>query len=110
MSDLKVEARVLRDMLQYQEGAIVSRVLVKNPGGNVTLFAFDQGQELSEHTAPFDAVVVLLDGQAEIRVDGTPYTLKDGDTLTMPAHRPHALKAVAAFKMLLIMLKAAGEE
>jgi quercetin dioxygenase-like cupin family protein len=94
------------DLLQYQDSSVVSRVLLKNKGGTVTLFAFDQGEGLSEHTAPFDALVVLLDGQAEIGIAGQPYTVRQGETITLPANQPHALHAVARFKMLLIMIRA----
>jgi quercetin dioxygenase-like cupin family protein len=96
----------LAGLLAYQAGAVVSRVLMKNAGGTVTLFAFDAGEGLSEHTAPFDALVVLLDGEAEVTISGTPYRLRAGTSITMPANEPHALKAIAPFKMLLVMLKA----
>jgi quercetin dioxygenase-like cupin family protein len=95
----------LAGLLQYQEGSVVSRVLMKNAGGNVTLFAFDAGEGLSEHTAPFDALVVLLDGEAEVTIGGRPHRVAAGQTITMPASVPHALKALAPFKMLLVMLK-----
>jgi len=96
----------LANLLQYQEGSVVSRVLMKNGGGNVTLFAFDAGEGLSEHTAPFDALVSILDGEAEVEIAKTPYRLTAGQTITMPAHKPHALRAVKRFKMLLVMLRA----
>jgi quercetin dioxygenase-like cupin family protein len=99
------EASRVVDMIAYQDGAVVSRVLVKRPTGNVTLFAFDAGQELSEHTAPFDALVHVLDGTAEVSIDGRPYRLAAGDALVMPANRPHAVKAVARFKMMLTMIR-----
>ena len=100
------EVKGLAGLLQYQEGAVVSRVLLKNPGGTVTLFAFDQGEGLSEHTAPFDALVIVTDGEAEIKIAGESFPVREGETITMPAHRPHAIKAVTQFKMLLIMIRA----
>jgi quercetin dioxygenase-like cupin family protein len=106
MSDSRpIEVRTMNAMVQYQEGTVVSRTLVKKETGTVTLFAFDQGEGLSEHAAPFDAVVYLLEGEAEIRISGTPYRVKAGDTITLPANQPHALKAVTRFKMLLIMIR-----
>lgn len=94
------------DLISYQDGAVVSRQIVKADAGNVTLFAFDLGQELSEHTTPFDALVHVLDGEAEIRISGKPHTLKAGEAILMPANEPHALKALKKFKMLLTMIKA----
>jgi quercetin dioxygenase-like cupin family protein len=96
----------IADLITHQEGAVVSRQIVKAEAGNVTLFAFDLGQELSEHTAPFDALVHVLDGEAEIRISGKPYTLKAGEAIVMPANEPHALKALTRFKMLLTMIRA----
>jgi quercetin dioxygenase-like cupin family protein len=93
-------------LIDYQDGSIVSRVILKSETGNVTLFAFDAGQELSEHTAPYDALVNVLDGEAEIHISGKPFHLKNGDAIIMPANDPHALKAVTPFKMLLTMIKA----
>jgi quercetin dioxygenase-like cupin family protein len=93
-------------MVNYQAGAIVSRQITKSEGGNVTLFAFDKGQELSEHTAPFDALVQVLEGQAQIRISGKEYHLNAGEAIIMPANDPHALKAIEPFKMLLTMIKA----
>jgi quercetin dioxygenase-like cupin family protein len=92
-------------MVDYQTGAVVSRQITKAENGNVTLFAFDAGQELSEHTTPFDALVQLLDGEAEIKISGKPSLLKAGEAIIMPANQPHALKAVTKFKMLLTMIK-----
>jgi quercetin dioxygenase-like cupin family protein len=101
-------AQVLRmaDLAAYQEGAVVSRQITKADAGNVTLFAFDAGQELSEHAAPFDALVHILDGQAEVRIGGEPSLLQAGDGIIMPANVPHALKAPVRFKMLLTMIRA----
>jgi quercetin dioxygenase-like cupin family protein len=93
------------DLIAYQAGSIVSREIISRPTGTVTLFAFDAGQGLSEHTAPFDAMVSVLDGEVEITISGKKYALKTGDMIVMPANRPHALKAVASFKMLLTMIK-----
>ena len=99
------KVRNLNDLLACQEEAIVSRTLIDKKTGTVTLFAFDAGQGLSEHTAPFDAMVHVLDGEVEITISGTPFTLKEGDFIVMPANDPHALKAVTQFKMLLTMIK-----
>jgi quercetin dioxygenase-like cupin family protein len=95
----------LADLVSYQEGSVVSRQIVKADAGNVTLFAFDAGQELSEHTAPFDALVHILAGDAEIRISGQPYALGAGDVIIMPADAPHALIAKTKFKMLLTMIR-----
>ena len=94
------------DLIAYQEGAVVSRQIVKAEAGNVTLFAFDKGQELSEHTAPFDALVHVLDGEVEIHISSKPFTLKGGEAIIMPANEPHAVKAQTSFKMLLTMIRA----
>jgi len=96
----------IADLIAYQDGAVVSRQIVKAEAGNVTLFAFDLGQELSEHTAPFDALVHVLDGEVEVRISGKPHTLKAGEAIVMPANEPHALKALTRFKMLLTMIRA----
>ena len=100
------EVKQLVDLLQYQDGSIVSRVLLKNKGGTVTMFAFDLGEGLSEHTAPFDALVVVTDGEADIEIAGSSFQVKQGETITLPANRPHAVKATTKFKMMLIMLRA----
>jgi len=92
-------------LAEYQTGAVVSRQIAKAEGGNVTLFAFDEGQELSEHIAPFDALVHVLDGEAEIKISGKPSLLKAGEVIIMPAGQPHAVKAIKRFKMLLTMIK-----
>jgi quercetin dioxygenase-like cupin family protein len=96
----------LADLAAYQEGAIVSRQITKAEAGNVTLFAFDAGQELSEHTAPFDALVHVLDGEAEVRISGQPFLLGAGAAIILPANEPHALRAIQKFKMLLTMIRA----
>jgi quercetin dioxygenase-like cupin family protein len=93
------------DLVGYQDAAIVSRTLLKGPAGSVTAFAFDRHQELSEHTAPYDALILLLDGAAEVRVAGAPHHLGAGDVLLLPANVPHAVKATDRFKMLLTMLR-----
>ena len=93
------------DLVAYQDGAVVSRSVLKGATGNVTLFAFDAGQELSEHTAPYDALVQVLDGEAEITIAGEPHRLRGGDMIVMPANRPHAVRAVARFKMMLTMIR-----
>jgi quercetin dioxygenase-like cupin family protein len=100
------EVKQLVDLLQYQEGSIVSRVLLKNQGGTVTLFAFEVGEGLSEHTAPFDALVVVTDGEADIEVAGENFKVRRGETIILPANRPHAVRAATRFKMLLIMIRA----
>lgn len=95
----------LIDAVEYQPGSVVSRELIAGESGSVTLFAFDKGQGLSEHTAPYDALVYVFDGEAEIKIDSRPYVLAAGDTITMPANRPHALKAIKSFKMMLVMIR-----
>src|SRR5678816_1792151 len=93
------------ELAAYQVGAVVSRTLVKRGGGTITLFAFDEGQSLSEHTAPFDAVAHVLDGEADITIAGTVHNVSAGELLLMPAHQPHALHARTRFKMLLTMVR-----
>ncbi|MFC1813343.1 cupin domain-containing protein [Thermodesulfobacteriota bacterium] len=95
----------LADMVDYQDGNVVSRTVIKKKTGTVSLFAFDQGEGLSEHTAPFDAMVQVLDGEVEIKISGKPFNLKQGEMIIMPANEPHALNAVKRFKMMLIMVK-----
>jgi len=96
----------LRDTVDYASDSIVSKVITKNAAGNVTLFAFDKGQQLSEHTAPFDAMVTVLDGEGTVTIGGTAYLLKEGEAIIMPADIPHAVDAGSRFKMMLIMIKA----
>ena len=93
------------DLGAYQESSVVSRTLINKKTGSVTFFAFDKGQSLSEHTAPFDAMVHVLEGDVEIVISGQPFHLKSGDMIIMPAHEPHALKAEERFKMILTMIK-----
>ena len=95
----------LSTLVTPTERGIASRVLAKTPGGNVTLFAFDAGQELSEHTAPYDALVQVLEGDAAITIAGRGHRLQAGDMIVMPAHQPHAVKAVSRLKMLLTMIR-----
>ena len=101
----KSEILDFAELVSYQEGSVVSRQITKADAGNVTLFAFDQDQELSEHTAPFDALVHILDGSAEIRISGKPFELQAGEAIIMPANEPHALRAPTRFKMLLTMIR-----
>jgi len=109
MSDSKEslvsKAAYLADLVEYQQGSVVSRALIDKTAGTVTLFAFDAGQGLSEHTAPFDAMVYILDGEAQVTITGNPLSLKAGDATIMPANKPHALTAKNCFKMLLVMIK-----
>lgn len=100
------EVRPLKKLVEYQDGAVISRTMVKKPGGTVTLFAFDAGEGLSEHTAAFDALVVLAEGEAEISIARRPHRLSEGDVLLLPANEPHAVKALTRMKMLLVMIKA----
>ena len=95
----------LKELVAYQTGAVVSRTIVGDPGGTVTAFAFDEGQDLSEHTAPFDAMVLVLEGEIDAKISGSGFRLKEGDAIIMPANEPHSLKAVTKFKMILIMIR-----
>ncbi len=95
----------LEEMVEYSEGGIISKQVLKNPAGNLTLFSFDKGQGLSEHTAPFDAVVQILDGEANVIIGGKSNSVKKGETIIMPANISHALQAVERFKMLLTMIR-----
>lgn len=102
-----LEGKILQpaDLVDYARGSIVSKTLIDRKSGTLTLFAFDRGQGLSEHVAPYDAVVEILDGEAEITIAGRPLKAKSGDMVIMPANIPHALKAEQKFKMLLIMIR-----
>ena len=95
----------LADAVAYQDGAVVSREIIKKETGTVTVFAFDKGQGLSEHTVPFDALVYLIDGEAEVIIDGQPRKVGSGELIIMPANRPHAVNARERFKMLLVLIK-----
>ena len=103
--DQKNVPRNIVDLVAYQEASVVSKTLIEKKTGTVTLFAFDKGQGLSEHTAPFDAMVCVLDGVAEIAISGNPVVVRQGEMLVMPANEPHALKAVERFKMMLTMIR-----
>ena len=103
--NLSGQVVAMQSLVEYQSGAVVSRTLIDKPAGTVTLFSFDKGQGLSEHTAPFDAMVYILDGEAEITISGKPHLVKKGEMIIMPANQPHALKAVSSFKMMLVMIK-----
>ena len=106
MAELDVQK--LTEMVAYQPGSVVSRKIQGGKRGNVTLFAFAEGEGLTEHTSPYDALVVVLDGEARIRVGGAAYTVGDGEALTLPAGVPHALDAEVPFKMMLVMIKDEG--
>ena len=95
----------LKELVAYQKGAVVSRTLVDQETGTVTLFAFDEKQGLSEHTAPYDALVITVEGEADITISGKPFHLGEGEMIIMPANEPHALRAVTRFKMILIMIR-----
>ena len=99
------EAIIVTGMVNFQDGAVVSRTLINRPAATITLFAFDEGQGLSEHTAPFDALAQVLEGEAEITVSGKPMLTKAGHAVLMPANQPHAVKALTRFKMLLTMIR-----
>ncbi len=106
MMNIVEEAGNLVSLVDYQDGSVVSKEIIKKEKGTVTLFAFDKGQGLSEHTAPFDALVYVLDGQVEIHIAAKAHLLKTGQVIIMPANKAHALKALERFKMLLVMIKA----
>ena len=93
------------DLAAYQEGSVVSREIINKSAGTVTVFAFDEGQGLSEHTAPYDALVYVLDGEVEISLSGNPLRLKEGEMVILPANQPHALKAISKFKMILTLVR-----
>jgi len=103
--DLRGKALKAKDLVAYDKGAVVSRTIIEKKTGTVTIFSFDKGQGLSEHTAPFDALVELLDGEAEVTIAGKPRRVKAGEFIIMPAEVPHALKAVKKFKMALVMIR-----
>lgn len=97
----------LFSLIAYQASSVVSRAIVEGKAGSVTLFAFDQGEGLSEHTAPFDALVYILEGEADVNIAGTDYRLGQGDGIILPAQKPHSLRAPKRFKMLLTMIRSA---
>lgn len=100
-----MQVKNLSDLVKYQENAVVSSEILKKDAGTVTVFAFDKGQGLSEHTAPFDALVNIIDGRAEVSISGKLFIVKEGEMIVMPANKPHSLKAMEKFKMLLVMIK-----
>jgi quercetin dioxygenase-like cupin family protein len=95
----------MADLIEYQEGSVVSKQLIKRPFGSVTVFAFEKGEGLSEHTAPFDAMVQIIDGSATVTISKVDYPMKSGEMIIMPAGEPHALKADERFKMMLVMIR-----
>jgi quercetin dioxygenase-like cupin family protein len=99
------EVTTAAELVNYQDGAIVSREIIKKPTGSVTLFAFDEGQGLSEHTSPFDALVQVVEGAAEIMISSQSHPLQGGEMILLPAGQPHALKALKRFKMILTMIR-----
>lgn len=105
MSSIVGNPQQLKDLIDYQKGSVVSKTLIEKKTGTVTLFAFDKNQGLSEHTAPFDAMVTILDGVSEITIDGKVNNVELGESVIMPANKPHSLKAKEQFKMLLIMIR-----
>jgi quercetin dioxygenase-like cupin family protein len=105
MKSLEAQPGKVLALVNYQDGSIVSREIVSKKTGTVTIFAFDEGQGLSEHTVPFDALAHVLEGQAEIAISGKPHQLKEGEAIVMPANQPHAVKAVTRFKMILTMIR-----
>ena len=109
-NDYKTEILNLKDLLKIQTGAVVSRTLINKRYGSITLFAFDKGEGLSEHTAPYDAIVYLLDGKAEIVLSEKPFIIGGGEMIVMPARKPHSLKALERFRMMLIMIRSENKE
>ncbi len=99
------EVTTAAELVNYQDGAVVSREIIKKPTGSVTIFAFDEGQGLSEHTSPFDALVQVVEGVAEVMISGQPQALQGGEMILLPAGKPHALKALKRFKMILTMIR-----
>ena len=105
MEDLKGKVLKTADLIEYQDGSVVSREIIRKDTGTVTIFAFDKGEGLSEHTAPFDAMVQIIDGKAEITISGNKNILRAGEMIIMPANEPHALKALEKYKMVLTMIR-----
>ena len=104
-NDVKGKPLRLKDLVEYQEGTVASRMIISNTAGSITLFAFDAEEGLSEHTAPYDAVVTILDGECEVWLSGETHRLREGETIIFPANAPHALSAITRFKMALTMIK-----
>jgi len=107
--ELKGTVFRLEDLVEYHEGTIASRMIISNPAGNITLFSFDAGEGLSEHTAPFDAVLTVLDGECRVTIGGEEHHMSAGETVILPAGVPHAVSATARFKMSLTMIRGAEE-
>ena len=105
MEDIKGKVLKTADLIEYQDGSVVSREIIKKDTGTVTIFAFDKEEGLSEHTAPFDAMVQIIDGKAEITISGNKNVLEAGEMIIMPANEPHALKALEKYKMVLTMIR-----
>ncbi len=105
MKDMLGKTMILKELAAYQDHSVVSREIIKKPAGTVTVFAFDEGEGLSEHTAPFDALVHVMEGTAQVTIAGTPHTVQGGEMIIMPAGKPHALKAETRFKMLLVLVR-----
>ena len=103
--DILAKKFVMTNLIDYHEGAVVSRTIVDKKSGTVTLFAFDEGQGLSEHSTPYDALVQVIDGRVEIKIDGSPHEVGMGEMIILPAEHPHALRAIGRFKMLLTMVR-----
>ena len=103
--ELKGKVQVLKDLVNYQDGTVASRMVINRKAGSITLFSFDEDEGLSEHTAPYDAVVTILDGECEVWVAGKTFQMKEGETIIFPANAPHALSAITRFKMMLIMIR-----
>jgi len=103
--DLKGKVLALKDLVNYQDGTVASRMVINRKAGSITLFSFDEDEGLSEHTAPYDAVVTILDGECEVWVAGKTFQMKEGETIIFPANAPHALSAITRFKMMLIMIR-----
>jgi quercetin dioxygenase-like cupin family protein len=103
--ELKGKVLALKELVNYSEGTVASRMIVNRKAGNITLFSFDENEGLSEHSAPYDAVVTILDGECEVWVAGKTFQMKEGDTIIFPANAPHALSAITKFKMMLVMIK-----
>ncbi|MCQ1539292.1 cupin domain-containing protein [Methanocalculus taiwanensis] len=103
--DIKGTVIRLDELVEYQDGTVASRMVIKQKHGNITIFSFDEDEGLSEHTAPFDALVTILDGECEIWLEGKTFEMKAGDSIIFPANAPHALSAITKFKMSLTMIK-----
>ncbi|TFF98648.1 MAG: cupin domain-containing protein [Promethearchaeota archaeon] len=99
------QIKELESLVEYQKNSVVSQTIIDKEVGTITLFAFDKGEGLSEHTTPYDAFVYVFDGEVEITIDGKPYRVKSGETIIMPANEPHALRAIKKYKMMLVMIK-----